>query len=569
MGEDRPVQAYESPVVQQKESPTSDLSAKLDSIFGLQTVSGYGVSVSSYGLPIIGIGLGTLLFGLTVYALVTFITNDIIVSNTAGQLIGNSVSIDEFIALANDSRFWFGYCLLALPMGIYVFAFWTYIHIMYDSRLAEILKEIGKDSKLMARLEDRYWEEIEVDLFRLQNDFLKYYPSQSVFYGVSFWFRITVDIRKKLLLIKAHKKKSKFMTNMVRKLSIGLDGSTLSGFFSALILLEVIVAASFVLPAIEFSKLGQIGANLVQVQGSSLGDLSDARRYISFWAIEWAVFGAFVYSFVSLMERVPRKDITPRYYLIIAIRFIFAIALSSLFFLAFQGGNLIEDAAGANGDGTFASVAAISFTIGMFPNIFFRKLWSIVGSKIGRSFSRDIPLENMTGVSASEATRFWEEGVSSVDQLADSSVEDLFRKTRYDVRHLQGLVGRALLWKYVIGIEQIIKILESQEEVRKTELSKKIFRFADIQSLCSYLFDKQLEKVLEVDVAELLKNNDRFTTWEKELEVPAEILRQVVSRALYFQERLSFRFMEQGMVNVLKEELQMDEQNVIAVVNKK
>jgi hypothetical protein len=566
--EDRPAQAYESPVVQQEKSPASDLSAKLNNIFGLQTVSGYGVSVTSYGLPIIGIGLGTLLFGLMVYALVAFITNDTIVSNTTGQMVGNSVSIEEFIALVNDSRFWFGYCLLALPMAIYVFAFWTYIHILYDSRLAEIFKEIGKDSKLMEKLEDRYWAEIDEDLFRLQNDFLKYYPSQSAFYGVSFWFKITVNIRKKFLLIKAQRTKSKFMTNMVRKLSIGLDGSTLSGFFSALILLEVIVAASFVLPAIEFSKIGQIGANLVQVQGS-LGDLNDTRRYISFWAIEWAVFGAFVYSFVSLMERVPRKDITPRYYLIIAIRFIFAIALSSLFFLAFQGGNLIEDAAGTNGDGTFASVAAISFTIGMFPNIFFRKLWSIVGTKIGRSFSRDIPLENMTGISASEATRFWEEGVSNVDQLADSSVEDLFRKTRYDVRHLQGLVGRALFWKYVIGIEQIIRILESQEEARKTELSKKIFRFADIQSLCSYLFDKQLEKVLEVDIAELLKNNERFAEWEKQLEIPAEILRQVVSRALYFQERLSFKFMEQGMVNVLKEELQMDEQNVIAVVNKK
>jgi hypothetical protein len=265
------------------------------------------------------------------------------------------------------------------------------------------------------------------------------------------------------------------------------------------------------------------------------------------------------------MERVPRKDISPRYYLIIALRYMFAIGLSSLFFLISQSDLVVTTASDVGISGgndqsiRLGILAAISFTIGMFPNIFFRKLWSIVGSRFGTSRCRDIPLENLTGVSTGEATRLWEEGISNIDQLADSSVEDLYRKTRICPAHLQGLVGRALLWKHVFGIERMIKMNEREADHSKpSDRDKRLFRFPDIQSLCSYMFGRTLDTIENENITKILSDGAQFKTWEKRLEVPEEILRQVAVRAPYFKKRLGFIIIEEEIGSLLAEELEAE-----------
>ena len=87
----------------------------------------------------------------------------------------------------------------------------------------------------------------------------------------------------------------------------------------------------------------------------------------------------------------------------------------------------------------------------MFPNSYFRIIVSAVAKLIpkGGSLSRDTPLENFVGLSSNEITRLWEEGIGNIDQLADCSVEDLYKRTRFGPLRLKSLVGRAILWKYV------------------------------------------------------------------------------------------------------------------------
>ena len=138
----------------------------------------------------------------------------------------------------------------------------------------------------------------------------------------------------------------------------------------------------------------------------------------------------------------------------------------------------------------------------MFPNRYFRLIGSFIGNKSGGQFSRDIPLEKFTGISTTEATRLWEEGIENVDQLADSSVQQLHAKTRFDPNRLRSLIGRAMLWKYVFGIENMLVILRivdkpkdepsaKAEDARLAEISA--CRFSDLQSLCAYLFSNSLE----------------------------------------------------------------------------
>jgi hypothetical protein len=351
------------------------------------------------------------------------------------------------------------------------------------------------------------------------------------------------------------------MTELLQRLSIRMDGATISGYFFAFSLLQIIVSISFVLPALELSQLRAIGTDIFFLPSNSSSFKTSG--YLSLWAIEWAIFGAFVYSFVSLMDRIPRKDVTSRYYLNVALRYIFAVALASLFFLIYNQATITTNVDPNARAFWYGSIAALSFTIGMFPNRYFRLIASFLDKRVGKSFSRDIPLERFTGINADEATRLWEEGVNNVDQLADHSVQELYAKTKFEPNRLRSLIGRALFWKYVYGIENMLvalKIEEPKMEAARVAAENRIVkimecRFSDIQGLCAFLFSRQLEDIDETDVAEEMKNEARFRLLEDEIHIPKEILQEVVSMALFFKKQLSFIDAQKGIQEIVREEL--------------
>jgi hypothetical protein len=132
-----------------------------------------------------------------------------------------------------------------------------------------------------------------------------------------------------------------------------------------------------------------------------------------------------------------------------------------------------------------------------------------------RNFSNDIPLEKFTGIHSNEATRLWEEGIDNVDQLADSSVRELYKRTRFDPNRLKGLVGRALLWKYVFGLENMMFTIglkrptnTEREQCNAIIREIRLFPFSDIQGLCAYIFSANIEDMKEEELQEKLKNVD-------------------------------------------------------------
>ena len=151
------------------------------------------------------------------------------------------------------------------------------------------------------------------------------------------------------------------------------------------------------------------------------------------------------------------------------------------------------------------------FFTGLFPKRYIRVVGAIIHNITSRNLSKNISLEKFTGITAGEITRLWEEGIENVNQLADSSVQVLYRKTRIDPNRLKGLVGRALLWKYVFGIENMQKIIDEvgvDRGDRIEEGAKDIqsFPFPDIQSLCAFMFSKPIDKSIFKKINQILLN---------------------------------------------------------------
>jgi hypothetical protein len=392
--------------------------------------------------------------------------------------------------------FWSGFGLLALPIFLYIFTFLNYIYMLFDSRLDDLVKVLKTDNNLNKSFFTLYKQKL--------GSIEEYYK-----YKHSIWSKIEQKQQQKLgispriinappkslsssqvrRITKVAKKiKTDAVTELVEKISLRLDGVSLPAYCFSLILLQTIVGLSFAIPAAEVIRLGTIGTDeFIHVGVEKLATYG----YLSTWAIESGFLGAFIYSFIDLMERIPRKDVTPRYYLNISLRYVFAAALSSLFFLIFHQAGVVSVKSDAFSLGI---VAAISFIVGMFPNKYFRTVTSIVDKRLGNPGTRDIPLANFTGISPTEASRLWEEGVDNVDQLADCSVQELYRRTRFDQNRLKNLVSRAMLWKYVFGLDtmrHIVIDLESHkingqkdEKPAPNDMLKK--KGGRVVSICGY-----------------------------------------------------------------------------------
>lgn len=499
---------------------------------------------SSYGWDIIGIGLGTLAFAFLIYSVVWIATNSNVLALTNGQGVANeNTSIVNLISNAlYDFNFWFGFAILSFPLSIYIFAFWTYINMLYDSRLTEI-------SKLLAINDGwRYLilrEPLRVEFLKKDEEVLTKYSR----------YKLKVSVQKLISKTQGTKESddiiSSTITNVVRVLSLRMDGSTLSGYYFALILLEVIVAAAFALPAIELTRLGTIGTDILRHIADSKADYMLSL----IMAVEWSTFGVFVYSFVTLMERVPRKDVTPRYYLNIALRYIVAIALSALFSLIFERVIMAQDEVFTNG-----ILAACSFVIGMFPNTFFRELTVFVSKWIRGSVGRDIPLEEFTSMNPMEITRLWEEGIYNVDILSDTTVQELYRRTRYSPDRLQGIIGKALLWRHVIGSERMINVISTERKKKNCTIrNNREFRSPDIQTFCSGLFGKEFFKITIDDIEDFKKKNPKdVDNIAQARGIGAEALMEVVALIPNFQTKLFFKGFEYNISDVIKDEYGID-----------
>jgi hypothetical protein len=583
-----PTEAQQTPPTEAQQTPPTDeqimltmtkdgLKNFIESI--LKIHSGYKVRRLSYGSQIGVIWLTAFVIAFLAYSEIWIITHNVIMERVAAQdpaLFLESMpyglpSSSEYVGMITNFNFWFGFTLLLFPVGMYVFSFLIYIDMLFDGRVIEISNILNQNPNLSKKFFQVYWNRFE----RIFDEEVDKLERKSRTRGIT-WSRrlgaISKSSKNRLYLPeeyfsakdsnylgkKAEKKKAVTMTELLERLSERMDGSTIKGYFYAFILLQVVVSILFVIPAIEFSGLGSIGTDLLtHVSGAAKGETTP---YVSFWAIEWAVFGAFVYSFVTLMDRIPRRDVTPRYYLNIALRYIFAVALSSLFFLLVNQIGISAEILKGESISYYGIVAALSFTIGMFPNRYFKILAIFVSEKIVRSSTRDIPLEKLTGISSSEATRFWEEGIENVDQLADQTVNSLYKKTRFDPNRLRNLTGRALMWKYIFGLDNMYIILgkhNKEESGEVSEIVKEVrdCKFADVASLLYYIFSKPIEKISSTDTKKIMNDENKLRNISTLSGLNVGRLRGAISMTEYFGRQLHFVDSEMTISDIVEQVL--------------
>lgn len=534
------------PVTIEKEKVAQNISE----IF--QSIRGYKIPFFTYGTPI----LGLILIGIVVSFSLYFHMWMILERDKGTPILYIFIKLD----------FWAGLVLLLFFCLLYPLSFSTYLSMLYDSRLSDLVNILTSDSPLAAKFMKLHESKfraiydpsyinksdkmtIDINIGKLNIGSFSNEPTK----GVSIPGKIPEGLSNQMKRT-AFEVKNTSLVDLLQIASVKIDGVTVRGYFLPLFLLEIIVAGTFVLPVTEFVRTGNIGSNIMLPQ--SLQN----SQYISFWVIEWAVFGAFVYSFVNLMERIPRKDVMPRFYLNVALRYIFAIALSSLIFLIFSqpaSGSAIKPFS----DGIFA---AVSFTVGMFPNRYFRTITSFVDKRLTSSSSRDIPLEKLPDISPNEVTRLWEEGVDNVNQLADSSVQGLYVRTKFNPIRLKDLVGKAIFWKYVFATGELLAAfgLEKRKYKDKTANTARdnheIENFVkinsisipNIQALCSLIFSKPFDDIEKTDIVKAMKN---IPIVAEQISIDQYRLRQVALMTKKFQEQLSFQETTKEIANILKE----------------
>jgi hypothetical protein len=342
---------------------------------------------------------------------------------------------------------WIAIILLLVPPATYIFSFWAYRQILFNEQLKVALNLYSSNKN---NFRDKIYEKVK-DKFDDKTTQAK--ASQII--------RDQID-------------------DEASRAVVGVYGVTVSAYFPVLIILELIVCLGFVIPIYELISYGSIGYLHLSIWPGTVS--------ISSWVWEWAFFGAFVHSFFNMMDRVPRKDIRPNFYLNILIRFILSIAIASVFYLSLElfGVDLSANVT------SISVLAATVFIIGMFPNIFLRSIEDRI-SKSGpfkQSLSTDMPLSNLPGISRMEASRLWEEGIHNIDQLADCTIESLHRKTHYDYCRLYTIIGSAALWKLVSG-DLKIQLNNDKSTSRMCVLNS--LGINNIQSLYYCVFNKSLE----------------------------------------------------------------------------
>jgi hypothetical protein len=364
--------------------------------------------------------------------------------------------------------------LLLIPPMIYIFSFWAYRQILFNEQVQFALKLYRNNESYRNQIKQKAKEKLEALQPAFRNSCEK---------GLTCKIRMSFWGNKKKIQFMLTKDSSFPPDTISQELRNQIDadasravtsyyGVSLSAYFPVLIILEIIVILGFAVPLHELLSSGNIGTINIALWPGTIR--------LNSWVPEWAFFGAFVHSFYNMMDRVPRKDIRPSFYLNILTRYLLAVSIASIMYLGydlFVASNNISSA-------PMALFAGIAFIIGMFPNVFLRTTTDGIAKKLHVSLSADVPLTDLPGISRMETSRLWEEGIHNISQLSNVSVEDLHKRTHYDERRLSTIIGSAILWRAIGGD----KILSASEMTRMEAL--RLTGLTTIQDLNTFIFAK-------------------------------------------------------------------------------
>jgi hypothetical protein len=201
--------------------------------------------------------------------------------------------------------------------------------------------------------------------------------------------------------------------------------------------------------------------------------LFSITKSIPLLVIQWGFLGGLVYTSINLMSRFLRKDLTPRVYLLAALRLLLSSVVAIILFL------LSEYMYTYNGyENIPVQLLLVCFVAGVTPIQFLIRFADSELSKIKvlegwrrRELAGDRPLTDLEGINAIDAQRLEEEGINCIHQMAFCDPTDIAKKTKYSEDFVKDWKDQAVL--YILTADLVLN--EKTIDLKKGKGSEKIY----------------------------------------------------------------------------------------------
>lgn len=178
---------------------------------------------------------------------------------------------------------------------------------------------------------------------------------------------------------------------------------------------------------------------------SFFGDANKALINQSLSVLTFAFMGSYLWSAQNIIRRLINADLSPNVYYKTGVRILLSAVIALI--LSF----LIGEGSGTNVLNFKASLPAIAFLTGMFPERILNYLMKIFKKYVegGNLTERQLSLYNIEGISMSHKERLNEIGIDDAQNLATASLTKLLVETPFSTRQLLDWIGQAKLLCYV------------------------------------------------------------------------------------------------------------------------
>jgi hypothetical protein len=160
------------------------------------------------------------------------------------------------------------------------------------------------------------------------------------------------------------------------------------------------------------------------------------HEYMLPWIVAGALAGGFIWVINDLIDRLRRRDFTVSD----VYNSIFRILIAAPFGWAFA--QVVKTDVGV----------PLAFLLGAFPTgTLFTIARRLAATKLGVSEDPDsgeLELEKLQSITKTNAERFYDEGISTIVQLAYTDPIDLTIRTNFDFNYVIDCISQALLWIY-------------------------------------------------------------------------------------------------------------------------
>lgn len=185
---------------------------------------------------------------------------------------------------------------------------------------------------------------------------------------------------------------------------------------------------------------------VINVFGLPSNNLLDTAIFVGHIGL-WGFMGAYVYALQLLFQRLMDYDLTPKVYLYITRRFVFATVLGTVVGMALATFNT---AAGLSFDVNAATVGLVAFFVGFFPE---RGLdWVVLTAQktlnLRGRLTRETHLGEIDGLSVWHQARLRQEGIENVQNMATADITTLVVLTPFTANQIVDWVNQAVLIAY-------------------------------------------------------------------------------------------------------------------------